>query len=163
MNAFSTKSKKKFTFYIIEMLERKEINQLKKWIHASEDVNSKIARMKAIGNRKTPIIDEVADMTDSELRSYIRENGLSDDYKDAYNMRQDTMQTSTYQAWIGEDISTSLIVSANRHADGVVDDPTIMERIVRNMDMNDLIEDRNKRYAETAKTIEKSINQEQGQ
>lgn len=81
----------------------------------------------------------------------------------AYNMRQDTMQTSTYQAWIGEDISTSLIVSANRHAAGVVDDPTIMERIVRNMDMDDLIEDRNKRYAETAKTIEKATNQEQEQ
>lgn len=80
----------------------------------------------------------------------------------AYNIRQDTMQTSTYQAWIGEDISSSLIVSANRHESGVIDDPTIMERIVRNMDMTDVINDRNKRYNETNKTIEKSLQGEQG-
>ena len=82
----------------------------------------------------------------------------------SYNMRQDTMQTSTYQAWIGEDISTSLIVSANRHDSGIVDDPTIMERVVRNMDMTDIIDDRNKRYDETNKVIEQSLNKnnEQG-
>ena len=90
-------------------------------------------------------------------------SNVDSDTLTAYNIRQDTMQTSTYQAWIGEDISSSLIVSANRHADGVVDNPTIMERIVRNMDMNDIIEDRDKRYAETAETIKKATNNEQEQ
>lgn len=71
----------------------------------------------------------------------------------SYNNRQDTMQTSTYQAWIGEDINTSLLVSANRAEDGIVDEPTIMERVVRNMNMDDIIEDRNKRYAENQKEI----------
>lgn len=80
----------------------------------------------------------------------------------SYNMRQDTMQTSTYQAWIGEDISSSLIVSANRHEAGIIDNPTIMERIVRNMDMTDIIEDRNKRYEDTNKTIEETLKTEQG-
>lgn len=64
-----------------------------------------------------------------------------------YNMRQESMQTSTYQALTNEDINTSLIVSVNRKNDGVVDDPTLMEMIVRGMDMSDVIDERDKRLA----------------
>lgn len=79
----------------------------------------------------------------------------------SYNMRQDTMHTSTYQAWVGEDISMSLIVSANRAEAGITDEPTVMERIVRNMDMDDIVEDRDKRYEQTQKQIDAAINSKQ--
>lgn len=61
------------------------------------------------------------------------------------NMRQEGMAGSTYQAFSNEDINTSLISSVNRKRDGIVDAPTFMERIVRGMDVSDLIAERDKR------------------
>lgn len=63
------------------------------------------------------------------------------------NMRADAMKTTTYQALTHEDINTALISSINRGNAGIVDKPTIMERIVRGMDLTDLIEERDRRYA----------------
>ena len=63
------------------------------------------------------------------------------------NMRQEAMKTNTYQAITHEDINTALISSVNRNNAGIVDEPTIMERIVRGLDMDDLIEERDKRWA----------------
>lgn len=75
-----------------------------------------------------------------------RMGGASDPDKIvSYNMRQDAMKTTTYQALTHEDINTALIVSANRYNDGTINDPTIMERIVRGMDLSDLIEERDRR------------------
>ena len=61
------------------------------------------------------------------------------------NMRQEGMAGSIYQAFSNEDINTSLISSVNRKRDGIVDAPTVMERIVRGMDVSDLIAERDKR------------------
>ena len=69
----------------------------------------------------------------------------ADDSYVTYNMRQDAMKTTTYQAVTHEDINTSLISSINRKNDGIVDEATVMERIVRGLDMSDLIEERDKR------------------
>lgn len=71
------------------------------------------------------------------------------------NMRQEAMNTTTYQALTHEDINSALISSVNRTNRGVVDDPTIMERVVRGMDMSDLIEERDKRWAAEAAVEEK--------
>lgn len=69
----------------------------------------------------------------------------ADDSYITYNMRQDAMKTTTYQAITHEDINTSLIAAINRKEDGIVDEATIMERIVRGLDMSDLIEERDAR------------------
>lgn len=61
------------------------------------------------------------------------------------NMRQEGMAGSTYQAFSNEDINTSLISSINRKNDGIIDDPTIMERIVRGLDVTDLVKERDTR------------------
>lgn len=66
----------------------------------------------------------------------------------SYNMRQEAMHTTTYQAMTHEDINTALITSINRKEAGIQDDPTIMERIVRGLDMSDLIAERDKRIEE---------------
>lgn len=71
----------------------------------------------------------------------------ADDRFVSYNMRQEAMKTTTYQALTHEDINTSLIASINRKNDGIIDDPTIMERVVRGLDMSDLIKERDEREA----------------
>lgn len=72
------------------------------------------------------------------------------------NMRQEAMRTTTYQAITHEDISTSLITSVNRANAGIVDEPTIMERVTRGLDMSDLIEERDKRLAEEKAATDKT-------
>lgn len=63
------------------------------------------------------------------------------------NMRQEAQTATTYQAITHEDINTSLISSINRFDKGIVDEPTIMERVVRSMDMSDLIAERDARLS----------------
>lgn len=70
---------------------------------------------------------------------------LKSDQLVSYNMRQEGMNMSTYQAWINEDINTSLIVSSNRHNEGVVDKIGPMEAIVRGMDMSEYSKERDRR------------------
>lgn len=64
------------------------------------------------------------------------------------NMRQEAQTATTYQAITHEDINTSLISSVNRFNDGIVDEPTMAEMIVRGMDMSQVIAERDKRYAD---------------
>ena len=45
--------------------------------------------------------------------------------------REETMLSSTYQAFSFEDINSSLIASVNRAKAGIRDEPTIMEQIIR--------------------------------
>lgn len=73
----------------------------------------------------------------------------------SYNMRQEAMKSTTYQAFTHEDINASLITSINKKNKGIMDRPTTMERIVRGMDMTDLINDRDKRLEQ-----EQSYNKE---
>lgn len=63
----------------------------------------------------------------------------------SYNMRQEAMKSTTYQAITHEDINASLITAINKKNKGIVDQPTTMERIVRGMDMTELVEDRDRR------------------
>lgn len=60
----------------------------------------------------------------------------------SYNMRQDAMKDTTYQALTHEDFNTSLISSINRKNDGIIDEPVALERIVRGLDMSDMIKER---------------------
>ena len=69
----------------------------------------------------------------------------TDDVYTSLNMRQDAMQATTYQAITHEDINTSLIASINRKNDGIVDEPLAMERIVRGMDISDMVAARDAR------------------
>lgn len=62
----------------------------------------------------------------------------------SYNMREEAMQTTTYQSITHEDINNALITSINRKNKGIVDEPTIMERIVRGLPIDDIIEDQEK-------------------
>lgn len=45
--------------------------------------------------------------------------------------REESMLSSTYQAFTFEDINSSLLASVNRARAGVVEEPTVMERIIR--------------------------------
>ena len=54
----------------------------------------------------------------------------------SYNMREEAMQTTTYQAITHEDINNSLITSVNRKRHGIIDEPTPMERVVRGLDLS---------------------------
>ena len=67
------------------------------------------------------------------------------------NYREEAMKTSTYQATMYEDFNTALISSINRKNHGITDDPTIMERVVRGMDLNDLIQERDELAQESEK------------
>ena len=49
----------------------------------------------------------------------------------SYNMREDAMQSTAYQGFTHEDINTALITAINRKHDGIVDEPTYMERIIK--------------------------------
>lgn len=72
-------------------------------------------------------------------RKYRFHTGVVDpDTMISHNMRTDAIQGTAYQAITHEDINSALIASINRKKDGVVDEPTMMERIVRGMDMEDL-------------------------
>lgn len=65
----------------------------------------------------------------------------------SYNMREEAMKVSTYQAVTHEDINTSLISSINRTKDGKEDEAGAMERIVRGLPMDDYIAERDARLA----------------
>lgn len=73
----------------------------------------------------------------------------------SYNMRQEGMNTSTYQAWTNEDINTSLIVSSNRHKKGITDKIGPMEAIVRGLDMSEYAKARDNRIASEKEYQEK--------
>ena len=59
----------------------------------------------------------------------------------SYRMRDDAMQTTTFQAITHEDINKSLIASVNRKKRGIHNEPTVTERIVRGMPIDDLLDD----------------------
>lgn len=56
----------------------------------------------------------------------------------SYRMREEAMQTSTYQAITHEDINNALITSVNRKKHGIISEPTLAERITRGLDISDL-------------------------
>lgn len=59
----------------------------------------------------------------------------------SYRMRDDAMQTTTFQAITHEDINKSLVASVNRKRKGIRNNPTVTERIVRSMPIDDLTND----------------------
>ena len=63
------------------------------------------------------------------------------DHTVSYRMREDAMQTTTFQAFTHEDINNSLITSINRKQHGIINEPTAVERIVRGMDIEPLVEE----------------------
>lgn len=96
-------------------------------------------------------------IADEELQAFISErfrdpndptkrlrHSNSDEHSDrtlTYRMRDDAMQTTTFQAITHEDINNSLITSINRKHKGIVNEPTSVERIVRGLDIAPLLED----------------------
>ena len=62
----------------------------------------------------------------------------------SYRMREDAMQTTTFQAITYEDINNSLITSVNRKHAGIINEPTAVERIVRGMDIEPLLDENEK-------------------
>ena len=56
----------------------------------------------------------------------------------SYRMREEAMQTTTFQAFTHEDVNNALITSINRKRSGVYNEPTIVERIVRGMPIDKL-------------------------
>lgn len=55
-----------------------------------------------------------------------------------YNMRVDAMQSTTFQGVTHEDINNALISAVNRKADGIIDEPTPYECIIRGIPLDDL-------------------------
>lgn len=55
----------------------------------------------------------------------------TDDDIVSYNMREEAMQSTTYQAVTFEDINSAVITSINRKNAGIKDEPTYMEKIIR--------------------------------
>lgn len=80
----------------------------------------------------------------------------------SYNLRQESMDMSTYQAWTSEDINKSLVVSANRAEAGISDEPTIMEMIVTGQDMFGVAEARDERLRQQEKLNQTSKKDTQG-
>jgi hypothetical protein len=98
------------------------------------------------------IAERYRDRANPSKKARMREGEItSPDELVSLNMRQEAQAATTYQAITHEDINTSLITSINRYDKGIVDEPTIMEKVVRHMDMSKEIEERDKRYAEEAK------------
>lgn len=78
---------------------------------------------------------------DYPTRKYRYHTGKVDpDIMISHNMRTDAMQSTTYQGITHEDISTALIAAVNRKEAGIVDEPTLMERVTRGLSMEDLKE-----------------------
>ncbi len=84
------------------------------------------------------IAERYRDGNNIEQKARFNDRANSDNLV-SLNMRQEAMKSTTYQAITHEDINTSLIVSANRDDDGIRDEPTVVERIVRGLDMSDII------------------------
>lgn len=59
----------------------------------------------------------------------------------SYRMREESMQSTTYQALTHEDPNNSLITSINRKRKGIYNEPTIPERITRGMPIDSLNEE----------------------
>ena len=53
----------------------------------------------------------------------------------SYRMREEAMQTTTYQAVTHEDINNALITSVNRTRRGEYSEPTMVERITRGLEI----------------------------
>ena len=49
----------------------------------------------------------------------------------SYNMREEAMQSTTYQGISFEDINSALITATNRKNKGIKDEATVMEKIIR--------------------------------
>lgn len=79
----------------------------------------------------------------------------------SYNMRQDAMKDTTYQALTHEDINTSLITSINRKNDGIIDEPTVMEKVVMGKDLSADIEERDRTIDQNRERI--VIDEEEGE
>lgn len=58
----------------------------------------------------------------------------------SYRMREEAMETTTYQAITHEDVNTALLVSVNRKRNGIINEPTLAERITRGLDISDIVE-----------------------
>lgn len=72
-------------------------------------------------------------------RKYRYHTGAVDpDSMISHNMRTDAMQSTTYQGITHEDINSALVAAVNRKAAGIIDEPTLMERVTRGLDMEDL-------------------------
>lgn len=98
-------------------------------------------------------------IADEELQAFIAERyrdpknparhlrqSDSDPYSDqvlSYRMREEAMQSTTFQAITHEDINNSLITSINRKQHGIINEPTAVERIVRGMDIDPLVKESN--------------------
>lgn len=65
---------------------------------------------------------------------------LDSDKEVSYRVRDEVMKSNTYQAVTHEDPNNALIVSTNRARRGEYNEPTIAERIVRGMSIDDIIE-----------------------
>ena len=65
---------------------------------------------------------------------------LDTDKAVSYRMREEVMKTNTYQAVTHEDPNNAFIVSANRARKGIYNEPTIAERIVRGLPIDDIVE-----------------------
>lgn len=56
----------------------------------------------------------------------------------SHNMRTDAIQSTTFQGLTHEDVNSALLAAINRKDAGIVDEPTMMERLMRGLDMEDL-------------------------
>ena len=55
----------------------------------------------------------------------------------SYNMREEAMQSTTYQGISFEDINSALITATNRKNKGIKDEATVMEKIIRGEKITD--------------------------
>ena len=53
----------------------------------------------------------------------------------SYNTRTDAMKSTTFQGVMHEDINNALIVASNKRTRGEYDEPTMFERVVRGLDL----------------------------
>lgn len=58
----------------------------------------------------------------------------------SYNMREDVMQSTTYQGFTNEDVNSAIITGINRYNRGQIDKPTIMEQIVRGIPIDNIVD-----------------------
>lgn len=66
----------------------------------------------------------------------------------SYRMREESMQTTSFQAITHEDPNNAFITSINRKRKGIYNEPTIPERIARGMSIDDLNKENETVYQE---------------
>ena len=59
----------------------------------------------------------------------------------AYNARTEMMKQSSFQALLGEDINSSVLINANRHREGIKEEVSPFEAVIRGMDMSKYAEE----------------------